>query len=146
MSLLTAQLDADGPTIRVLVGVSGPRMQALKAAAQPVPELIVVRALVDTGASCTAVDSGVIQRLGLVPTGTIGISTPSTGGTPHQCTQYDAGIGILLDPPSLHVMLTMPVLGTSFAGQTIQALIGRDILGQGILVYNGRSGQFVLAF
>jgi hypothetical protein len=55
-------------------------------------------------------------------------------------------IGILLDPPALHVTLTIPVVETPLASQGFQALVGRDILNQGLLVYSGKSGQLTLAF
>ncbi len=48
-----------------------------------IPNPVAVKGLVDTGASCTVIDPTVVQRLGLTPTGSTMILTPSTGSTPH---------------------------------------------------------------
>lgn len=40
----------------------------------------------------------------------------------------------------------LPVTASSFAGQAIDGLIGRDIIDRGMLVYNGQTGQFTLAY
>jgi hypothetical protein len=89
MPILTNQIGVEGPIIKVGINVSSPRAQAMRAARLAVPPMIVIDALIDTGASCTVVDSGVIKKLGLVATGTVPILTPSTGVTPHSCNQYD---------------------------------------------------------
>ena len=117
------------------------------AAGRPVPDPMPIRALLDTGEVGTAINSAVIASLGLVPVGTTEISTPSTGAALHPCHQYDAMIAIYMDPPEIHTAsLTIPVIGASLAHMGIQALIGRDILNKGILIYNGRSGHITLAF
>jgi hypothetical protein len=40
----------------------------------------------------------------------------------------------------------VPVTASSFAGQAIDGLIGRDIIDRGLLVYNGQIGHFTLAY
>jgi hypothetical protein len=83
-----------GPLVAVHVGVSAQRRTALVQAGQPVPAPILASLLLDTGASCTSIDATVIAQLGLQPTGTQGILTPSTGATPHQCSTYDVSLAI----------------------------------------------------
>jgi hypothetical protein len=66
---LTIALDPDrGPIVRLFVAVSAPRAAALKSAGATVPQPIWVDFLIDTGASCTAVDAATIAPLGLSPT------------------------------------------------------------------------------
>ncbi len=103
--------------------------------------------LVDTGASLTAVDPRLIQPLGLSATGTVLCPTPSTAGTAVPMFQYDlmvyvpgAGVG------NGWFVEAIPVMASSFAGQNIDGFIGRDILDRGLLVYNGSSGHFTLAY
>lgn len=151
MAHFTLQVGANGPVLDAFIGVSGPRLAALTAASQPVPSPVPIRALVDTGASCTCIDPSVLQSLGLQPTGTVSVNTPSTGATPHTADQYDVGLVI---PPGnippgaqpLHFP-TIPVVAAELlAGQGFHALIGRDILDQCVLIYNGGIGAFTLAF
>jgi len=103
---------------------------------------------VDTGASFTSIEPSVLQLLELSPTGTIDIVTPSTGQNVHTTETYDVNFVIYAgpgDPP-----LSMPNLRVAacelFSRQGIHALIGRDVLKQCILVYNGDFDVFSLAF
>ena len=132
----------------MFVSASGPRLSAMQAAGQPWPNPVSVRGLVDTGASATVVDKAVLSQLGLTPTGMASVHTPSTGTTPHQCLQYDVGLVVpgnqQSDPPLLQA--TLAVTESDFSMQGIQALIGRDLLRSCILVYNGATGLFSLAF
>jgi len=85
--------------------------------------------------------------LGLLPTGTISIRTPSTGAVPHRCNQFDVAIAIVIEPPEVYVAsLTIPVIESHLRAHNYQALIGRDVLGQALLVYNGRAGSLSMAF
>ena len=129
------------------VGVSAPRFNALKAAGRTPPPWQSVLALVDTGASCTCIDPSVIEALDLQPTGTVPIHTPTTGGTPKVCNQYDVGLALLIAPQQVHVSaFTIAVVEAALSEQGIQALIGRDVLSKGMLVYNGVHGSLSLAF
>jgi len=61
--------------------------------------------------------------------------------------QYDVGLAIFgrrEDPPLIH--RTIPVIGTDLSAQGIDALVGRDVLKDCVLVYNGGTGTFTLAF
>ena len=124
----------------------------LQGAGQPVPKPFQARALVDTGASCTCVDPEVLIALGLSPTGSTPMHTPSTGDAPVDVDQYDVG---LIIPPAVQgqpplVFGTVPVAASKFfQAQGIHALIGRDILRHCVLHYNGGlgpTGHFTIAF
>jgi hypothetical protein len=131
------------------IGVSQARRAALTSAGLPIPSLVQIQALIDTGASCSCIDPSVLNALGLTPTGAVTVNTPSTGTQPHPALQYDVSIVI---PGSLpgHVPLVVeniPVVAAQLlAAQGFQALIGRDILAQCLLTYNGELDQFTLAF
>ena len=66
----------------------------------PIPSPVIVRGLIDTGASCTCIDPSVIQQLGIPPSGTAAMLTPSTGTTPHQCNQFDVALLLIFPVPS----------------------------------------------
>jgi hypothetical protein len=53
MPFFSLQITAQGPMLAAFVGVSGARRAALIAAGQVVPDIVRIRALVDTGADGT---------------------------------------------------------------------------------------------
>jgi predicted aspartyl protease len=147
MPILTLPLEPDGAVINIGFVVSGPRQDAMRKAGVPIPAPVVVRGLVDTGASGTCVDCTVIKKLQLVPSGTISIHTPSTGPNPKTCNQFDVGVGIVMDNNQIHLSgLVIPVIESDLSALNIQALLGRDLLEQGILIYDGRRRLLTLAF
>ncbi len=137
-------MSPDGPIVDVAIGVSTAREQALKNAGQQVPARVVLRALVDTGASTTCVNTAVIAPLGLQITGNMQMLSASTGSSPVTYPQYDAslvilhGLSMLFDPVGI---TACPPFHPSF-----QVLFGRDLLSKCLLIYDGISGNISLAF
>jgi hypothetical protein len=142
------QITAEGAMVTAVVAVSAARVVALRNANLPVPNPVPVRALVDTGASCTCIDPSVLSALQLSPTGTANIQTPSTGQTPVVVPQYDVSLVIPGARGETPLILgTVPVIATELlTAQRFHALIGRDILSRCILHYNGSIGMFTVAF
>ena len=145
MPCLTFPLDPNGPLLEVLVGVSKPRSEAIQNAGESLPSPVRVRGLIDTGASCTCIDPSVFESLKIPPTGSVGISTPSTGANHHTCNQYDISLG-LVHPDLVYTIHTLPVVESHLSNQGIGALIGRDVLANCLLVYNGHINAYTLAF
>jgi hypothetical protein len=143
---ITLQLSPDGPVVTIIIAVSQARRDALKASGQPMPTPQRIRGLIDTGASCSCVDASILQALNLQPTGTVPVHTPSTGPIPHPANQYDVSI-TLHHPPQLSFSIpNIPVVDSDLSIQGIDALIGRDILENALLVYDGSTGIFTMAF
>jgi len=143
----TLQVGPNGPVLNALIGVSQARATALKAADQPIPQLVPITALVDTGASCTCLDPSIVQALSLTATGSVMINTPTTGSTPHTADQFDAGLFIPAPNGPPLFFRTMPVVSADLlAAQGFHALLGRDVLKQCFFAYNGEVGLFTLAF
>jgi hypothetical protein len=94
MPHFTRQFTNGMPLITAVLSVTQARADALLAANQVVPPLQRMNALIDTGASCTCVDPAIISALGLTPTGSTQMLTPSTGAQPHTTDQYDASLRI----------------------------------------------------
>jgi hypothetical protein len=146
MAHFTLSIGPAGPTLTAFVAVSQARSAALKAAGQQISAPVRMTALVDTGASCSCVDPAILAGLKLTPTGSVSISTPSTGATPHEAEQYDIAL-IIPAPNGAHLILqTIPVIASDLSIQGIDALVGRDILDQCFLAYNGTDKTFTLAF
>jgi predicted aspartyl protease len=131
-----------------LIGVSQARRNALVAVQRPVPNDVQIQGLVDTGASNTCVDPFVLNQLGLTPTGTTMVNSPTTGAQPVPADTYDVSLTIYAagnQPPLVHH--TIPVLVAELlAAQGIHALIGRDILRGCLLTYDGANGLFSMAY
>lgn len=149
MPHFTLQLSPQGPLLTAYIGASQARHAALTSANMPIPNLVQIQALIDTGASCTCIDPSVLQSLNLSPTGVVTVNTPSTGTQPHVAQQYDVSIAIPGSLPT-HIPLivnNVPVVAAQLlVAQGFQALIGRDILAQCLFTYNGEMDQFTLAY
>jgi hypothetical protein len=146
MPVLTIPLEAGGAIVAVGIGVSLPRSVALKKAGLAVPRVVIVRALIDTGASCTCVDPEVVQKLALTPSGTARMLSASTGATPHVCNQFDIAIAIAMDT-QVHVpSFVIPVIESNLKAHGFQVLLGRDVLDQGVMIYDGPRRSITLTF
>jgi predicted aspartyl protease len=149
MPYLDAQIGPDGPVIDVAIGVSIHRLGVLRANNQVPPQPVYARALIDTGASGTAIDRSLIGLLGLIPTGTVAVHTPSTQGVTYTCNQYDISLGFVQSTPQFaahSITMTMPVIETDFTGLNIRALIGRDVLSRCLLFYHGHGGTLTISY
>lgn len=141
-------LQVAGPIVPVQVEVPVALASQLQQAGQPVPTPIPGLALIDTGASVSAVDTSVIQRLGIHPVGTVQVGT---AGGPQMQTTYPARFtfpGTNLPPIDFSQLLGANLVGQVIAGtgQPLIALFGRDILQHFVLVYNGPAAMFTLAY
>jgi hypothetical protein len=145
----TLNIDVTGPVVNAGIYVSTGRRSALQAQNIAVPDGRLVRALVDTGASFTSIEPAVLIALGLTPTGTMDIVTPSTGAGTHTADTYDVDLmvaGASQHDPPLRLENLRVAACELFLRQGIHALIGRDVLTRCIFIYNGGQGTFSLAF
>ena len=150
MPHFTLDNSPQGPILNAVATVSSARRVALEAAGLSIPDPVNIRALIDTGASLTCLDSSVALALQLNPTGSTRINTPSTGVDPAPADQYDISLYIPTAIQGQHGLFlpALPVICVDgfLSSQNIHGLIGRDILSLCIFYYNGTIGQFSLAF
>lgn len=143
MPSFTAQipdLRRTGPICQVQIGVSQPTANLLREQGKPIPQPVEITALIDTGASGTAVKPEIVQRLQLTPRGVASIATPSTAA--QSCNVYDVSLTF----PTGVMLSIITVIEVPLEGQSIQGLIGRDVLAHGILIYSGYTNTFSLSF
>ena len=133
-----ADLRTLGPVFEALVAVPEQVEAVLRSTGRRVPQPVRVSALIDTGASQSVIQAGLAEQLGLPPVGMAAIHTASTADVP--CALYDVRLAL----PS-NVVVGLVAVETSLAGQSIQVLIGRDVLQQGVLVYVGYTGTFTFS-
>jgi predicted aspartyl protease len=129
-----------GPRLNVEVHVPEPLSILLSQQGKPIPKPIPGEALIDTGASITAVDDSVITSLGVQPVGVTTVHTPSGSA---QQNQYP--VRFVFPGSGLPDLVIAQAIGSVLLPQGTIALIGREALASIILVYNGRAGMFTLA-
>lgn len=135
------RLFSDGPWLPVAVEVPSAHSRVLVAHGLPVPQPVVGRALVDTGATHTCIDKQVAKRLGLPPLSSRDVLTAS--GITRQPV-YFVMLTIATDPAQK--IDPLPVLGADLAAAAhgLIALIGRDLLARMALLYLGPAGEWAL--
>lgn len=129
-----------GPIIPVVIHPNAAFVIALQAAGKEIPQPVSGLALVDTGATTTCIDGETAVQMGLAANGTAKMSSASHDNT--DCLTYPVrliftGWNVNLDAAK--------AMGVAIGKQGIIALVGRDLLQNCLLVYNGVDGTFSLA-
>jgi len=132
-------LQLRGPLLQVTVTIEQNMAQVLLEQGKPVPSPVAGRALLDTGASTTCVDEQAALQLGLPVVDVVSMASASHAR--HQCNVYPVQINI---PPMLNLQAPR-AMGAALAAHGLLALIGRDVLQQCTVFYNGATGQITLS-
>lgn len=136
-SFMSSQPDllTHGPVVDIAITVSSFAAAVMKKEGNPNPPSIDVRAMIDTGASGSAIQFGLAARLGVHPISTRPIHTASAANI----IANEYAVRFLL-PNDLLVETT--AFEATLEEQNIEALIGRDVLAEGVFVYMGYSNTF----
>lgn len=135
---ITELLRTSGPIMPIHVGLPDNVAQALRAQGDTPPAPEELNALVDTGASITAIRVDVAARLGLPPTGSVGLA--GVGGTSQQ-TLFGSRIYF---PDSGLTFDAVPLVGSPQQFPGFDVLIGRNLMCSMVLTYDGPRGRFSL--
>ena len=133
-------LAAHGLLLAVEISIPEALAAALTRQGKTLPPVAGGAALVDTGASCCAVEESLLAQLGLQPVRPVNVSSPN--GSRLQNLYFAK----LIFPGSPIPPLELEVIGVQMGQGRMLALIGRDFLRQCLLVYNGPAGNCSLAF
>jgi hypothetical protein len=135
-----AALAQEGPRVQITIGVAQRIAAQLIQQGLTVPQPVSGVALIDTGAFATCVDEALAQQLHLPVVDVVQIASASHPGNPQNV------FPVLIEIAGLPISFNVPrAIGAPLAGLGIQALIGRDVLEQCTLFYNGISGEITLA-
>lgn len=137
-------LTADGPLIPVEVSIPAALEQWSITNNSPIPPPAIGYALIDTGASVSGFHEPLLQQMNIQPVDSIPLSTPSGAG---RCSIYPARLALpALNIPNVPVRLAGNQLNwTASNGKNVVMLLGRDILFQFLMVYNGKMNSITLA-
>jgi hypothetical protein len=139
-------LTETGPLIAVAVGVPAALKQHLSEKGLPIPTSVAGFALVDTGASSTAVDESVFTSLGVSHINEIDTSTPHGAA---KSKIYPASV--TFPGMNVHELPMEQVIGCQLKWKTkddqeIIMLLGRDLLQWFVLIYNGPGSEITICF
>ena len=146
MPTLTGRIDHRvGAMVMVRIAPTARRAAILRRLGRPVVAGEEFLALLDTGASSSAIDARVARRLDLESSGFVSVHTPSTGSVSVNQDSYDATITLGAGAPG-GLSVVCDVIECEFAAQGFFALIGRDVLSKCILTYDGPADRFILEY
>ena len=132
-------LRSAGPRMEVLLSPLESQVQALAASGVSAPSPVHGWALIDTGATATCVDRTAAEKAGLA----VVDSGPMSSAThPNEIVPIYAGQLMIRGLCSVNINRAY---GAVLETQGLVALIGRDILSNCQLVYDGHDGSFTLA-
>lgn len=141
MPIVKCSFEFDGrPMIELYVGRPSADAE-IRSPCPPIP----ISALVDTGAATTMIQQWVFDQLELWPVGQQLIHTASTGGNPVTADVYAIDISLAGEETGLLASNLKVLSAKELSGLGVQALLGRDILGRGLLIYDGLERRFTLA-
>lgn len=141
-SLGPSALQQIGPVFEAEIAIPSALEQILTQKQQAIPAPIKGHALIDTGATFSAVDESAMLRLGVPP---VGLIQTGTADGQHLANSYPAKFTLLIASGSISFE-SPRATGVNLKAQPYVALIGRDVLANGILIYNGGMGIVTLAF
>ena len=133
-----------GPVLAISVSIPQALAALYTRQQVPLPSPITGPALIDTGATRSCIHVPIMSNLGVNPIGVVTSGTPA-GQVLHSL--YPAHFTF----PATNIEIDFTsVVGVDLSGQIINdqqliALVGRDVLSMGILVYNGTTGTFTFA-
>lgn len=144
MAIVTRLVDPHGPLVDITINLSEELTAERRAAGLPMMKPYLCVALVDTGAKMSLIGPEAVAALGLETVGTIDLSTPTTDREPKPCRAFAARFTLTLGARSTTKALT--VVEADLFDVGVGAILGRDFLEGCLLLYNGPTGEFTLAF
>lgn len=144
MTLLSGRVSEAGLIVDLEVSQTPQERAALIDSGLPITAPVIIPALIDTGASESALDYTVVEGLRLEYWGSVPVLTSTTDPDGENRDEYGAQFVLGRQPNSL--ILVTGVIAANYATRGYLALIGRDVLCYCVLTYYGPKGEFTLSF
>jgi hypothetical protein len=139
VSLLEFQqpsLDAEGPVVRLKLSPCRSAQEARRRMGKTIHTPIEVDALIDTGASHSVLQDNLLEPLGVLPVGLVLLNTTIDESV--RC--YEFFLQAELGP----LRFAAVFLGAPLPASHFQAIIGRDVLDNFTMLYDGPNKRFTL--
>jgi hypothetical protein len=135
-----------GPVLHTYIGPDPLTVAKMLAEGKPPPQPVWANMLIDTGACPTSLDVSLVERLGLIPTGSVHVHTPDKAET-RERRSFEVSIALPIgNNGGSFVLGTFTVNDCEVAAQGIDGLIGRDVLALARYTYDGPNGISFLSF
>jgi predicted aspartyl protease len=133
-----------GPVVQVLVSVPAQVAERLTKESKPIPSPVPGLGLIDTGATGSCVDEEVAKKLQLPIVNVVSMASAAHAATDRNV--YPLTFDILGFGATGKITVNSPrVTGAELGVQGLILLIGRDLLANTCLIYNGIAGAFTLS-
>jgi predicted aspartyl protease len=141
-----ATLASSGPIIQVEIAMPRALQEFCTKKNVQIPPPHTGYALIDTGASVTAIDEEVLEQLSILPIDSIPSATPSGQGRSfvYPTSVSFPSVGIINMP--LSRVIGCKLKWNNDGNKEIIMLLGRDLLQYMVLIYNGKGTSITLAF
>lgn len=137
-SNLVESLRTRGPILPIQVGIPQSAEASIRQNGDTPGTIEEVQALVDTGASITAINTATAARLGLIATGSVQV-----GGVTGVAQRPVYGARIVMPEPGF-TFDPVQIVGADLGAPDFEVLIGRNLLCSMMMTYDGPRGQFAL--
>lgn len=145
MARLIRPIDDRGPVVALRIGLTRPQAAERRRRGLAALSSLDVPALIDTGASTTAIDPYIVQALELISVARSTIHTPS-GVSAEEYELYRVQLKFA-EPEIPDFAAGLRVVGCSrLSANGYLMLLGRDVLDRGVFTYDGPAGTFTLDY
>jgi hypothetical protein len=139
-------LMGDGPLIPVEVSMPAALQEWCAKNSVPIPAPVSGYAMVDTGASISGIHEDILTSLSIVPLDSIPLSTPSGSSRTFIYPTQVSFPALQVQGYSMSRVAGFQLDWTTNDGKRVIMLLGRDLLSQFLLVYNGKTNTVTLAY
>lgn len=139
-------LEESGPLIPVSIGIPPALEEFCVQKGFEIPASIPGYALIDTGASASAIHEQIVLDLGVLPIDSIPTQTPHGAGRSFVYPAKVSFPALQIEDYRMDRLIGSELKWTTADGKEVIMLLGRDILKHFLMVYNGKFSDITLAW